>query len=106
MDCFSSASNAKGEKFFTRKDVPCSFGVDFFYAKFVTRRQLLGVSRNWENLSIGFAFEKSKGPRRNFDACVASLDPRFLLFSSQMGCIWLVGCRKYNVSGHALCVDL
>ena len=30
VDCFASASNAKCQKFFTRKDVPGSAGIDFF----------------------------------------------------------------------------
>ena len=33
VDCFASASNAKCEKFFTRKDVPGSAGMDFFMQK-------------------------------------------------------------------------
>ena len=30
VDCFASASNTKCERFFSRKDVPGSSGVDFF----------------------------------------------------------------------------
>ena len=33
VDCFASASNAKCKKFFTRKDVPGSAGMDFFMQK-------------------------------------------------------------------------
>ena len=33
MDCFTSASNSKGFKFFSKCDVPGSAGVNFFYQK-------------------------------------------------------------------------
>ena len=33
VDCFASASNTKGSKFFSRLDVPHTGGVNFFHQK-------------------------------------------------------------------------
>ena len=33
IDCFASASNSKGKKFFSKNDVPGTSGVNFFHQR-------------------------------------------------------------------------